>query len=95
MERHLPSSKLPLDPETRLDLTKKLLDSIRIPQTPPENFDPLQASDEALKLYGLPPRPNKTTQPRRFAKWERLMAQPFKFVSPTFEIVETSTKKIS
>jgi hypothetical protein len=76
------------DPKTRLDLTKKLLGGIRLPKSRPEDFDPRVASDEDLKLYGLPPRPDKATQPKQFAKWEDVMGRKLTFVSPTFKIVE-------
>jgi hypothetical protein len=74
--------------KSRLDLTKELLKGIRVPQSPPVGFDPLRATDDDLKLYGLPPRPDKTTHPLQSAKWEKVMKRPLTFVSPTFKIAE-------
>jgi Peptidase A4 family len=76
------------DFNSRLGLTKKLLEGVRIPQEPPEGFDPLQGTTEELEKHGLPPRPDKEKSPDLAAKWERLMSQPLKFVHPAFKIVE-------
>jgi hypothetical protein len=40
---------------------------------PPEGFDPITASDEELNYYGLPPHPDRNTEPERFAHWARAM----------------------
>ncbi len=39
---------------------------------PPEGFDPLTASDEALADYGFPPRPEQGSD--EYARWARAMA---------------------
>jgi hypothetical protein len=51
---------------------------------PPKSFNPLQATNEELISYGFPPRPNKST-PKLLAVWERTMARPMKFLTPTGE----------
>jgi hypothetical protein len=39
----------------------------------PRNFSPLTASDEELATYGFPPRPDKTIDADKYAKWARAM----------------------
>lgn len=51
---------------------------------PPPDFDPLR---EDPKQYGLPPLPNKDTQPELHAAWLRLFEPPHVFVPPA--ILET------
>ncbi|KAF3180532.1 hypothetical protein TWF225_001462 [Orbilia oligospora] len=74
-----------LSDEERAELTKKFLASIRVPQRPPPNFDPLRATAAELKTYGLPPRPKNT---KRLAEWEQQMSKQKSatFISnPTFK----------
>jgi len=40
--------------------------------TPPEGFDPITASDQELAAYGLPLRPDKTTDLADYRQWTRL-----------------------
>lgn len=54
---------------------------------PPTDFDPLQASDEALGGYGLPPRPPSDAEPEQFAFWARLLSGELKFVLPEFKVM--------
>ncbi|MBR0086954.1 MAG: hypothetical protein IJL98_04360 [Lachnospiraceae bacterium] len=49
---------------------------------PPKNFDPLTASDEDLKEYGFPERPN---DPEGLAFWESLYEPHPVFVDPEIE----------
>jgi len=51
---------------------------------PPPGIIPVEASDDVLRMYGFPPRPNKETCPRRYANWERLMSRPLTFVAPEY-----------
>jgi hypothetical protein len=51
---------------------------------PPEDFDPLRADAEELRRYGIPPRPDPGTEPRRFAFWTRMYSPPLRFVSAVF-----------
>jgi len=44
-------------------------------------FDALNASDDAVREYGLPPRP---TDPTLLAQWNRLLAEPVRLVEPSF-----------
>lgn len=56
------------DPATRRGLSKKLLQGARIPNAPPKDFKPLQGTNDELKSYSLPPKPDKKTHPGRYAK---------------------------
>jgi hypothetical protein len=84
-------SQKPLpDRETRLDVSKKLIAGARIPKAPPAGFNPLEASSDELKSYGLPSKPDATADPQRYAKWAKHLSKPLNFVAPTFKIVEDS-----
>ncbi|KAK6500924.1 hypothetical protein TWF506_003682 [Arthrobotrys conoides] len=80
-----PSSlKAPLSDEKRAGYTQKFLESIRVPQRPPSNFDPLRANTTELKTYGLPPRPKDT---KRLSEWEKQMSKykNVTFINPRFK----------
>jgi len=47
---------------------------------PPEGFNKLEASDEELAMYGLPPRPPDKTSPA-YKDWVRAMSVPFHMVN--------------
>jgi hypothetical protein len=46
---------------------------VRTFPSPSADFQPLKASDEALAMYGFPPRPDKQANPHGYAVWERAM----------------------
>jgi Peptidase A4 family len=48
----------------------------RRPELPPQDFNPLKASNETLTKYGFPPRPNRDTHPRQRAIWDRTIGLP-------------------
>lgn len=73
--------------QARVKLTEELLQGIRVPEPPPKNFCPLEASDPLLKKHGLPRRPNKDLYPQLYASWERLMSRPLTLIQPEFEII--------
>jgi hypothetical protein len=83
------------DPATRLDLTKKLIEATRIPKVPPAGFNPLEATSDELKLYGLPPKPDATADPERYAKWSKHLSKPLTFVAPTFKIIENDRSPLA
>jgi hypothetical protein len=76
------------DPATRLDLTKKVIAGAKIPQAAPAGFDPLKATPEELKSYGLPPKPDAKTDPQRYARWSKHLSKTLTFIAPTFKIIE-------
>jgi hypothetical protein len=41
--------------------------------TPPDGFDPVQASDRDLHAYGFPPRPNPFKSRRAYAHWAHMV----------------------
>jgi len=45
-------------------------------QAPPGGFDPINAADEELAVYGMPPRPGAQAQPEAYAKWAAAMSRP-------------------
>jgi hypothetical protein len=45
---------------------------------PPAGFDPLTASDNELKRYGFPPRPNAKRAPEAYKQWRKLVLVPRK-----------------
>jgi hypothetical protein len=55
---------------------------------PAEGFDPREASDEDLRYYGFPPRPNQAQEPDAYATWARAMAASKHRVVP--ELQQTS-----
>jgi hypothetical protein len=77
-----------LDHATRLDLTKKLIAGAKIPKAPPAGFNPLEATKEELKSYGLPPKPDATVDPERYKRWSKHLSQPLTFVPPVLKIIE-------
>ena len=52
--------------------------------TPPKEFDPLSATDGQLAQFGLPPRPNRDTEPELFRFWSRLLSKPFEALRAEF-----------
>ena len=46
---------------------------VRTFHTPPQGFNPLNASDSELASYGFPPRPSKDADPKNYDKWARAM----------------------
>jgi hypothetical protein len=51
---------------------------------PPAEFDPLSASNAQLERYGLPPRPNRETEPELFEVWTRLLSPPLQVIAAEF-----------
>ena len=52
--------------------------------TPPKDLDPLLATDAQLDRFGLPPRPNRETEPELFQFWTRLLGKPFEVIPAEF-----------
>ncbi len=46
------------------------------PQCPPDGFDPLRASDDELKDFSLPPKPDKSRFPVRYVFWRKMFTRP-------------------
>jgi Peptidase A4 family len=84
-----------MDYKSRFNLTKDLIGRLNLPKSPPEGFKPLEASDATLISHGLPPRPNKTTHPAHYSKWEKALGRSITYVAPTFKIMESDRIPLS
>lgn len=51
---------------------------------PPKDFDPITASDSALKLHGYPRRPDPKCEPKLRKLWERILARKPTLIEPGF-----------
>ncbi|MFE2958452.1 G1 family glutamic endopeptidase [Nocardia tengchongensis] len=56
-------------------------------EPPPAGFDPLRATEDELFVHGYPPRPSHGLHRQL---WEAAFRQDWTYVTPTFEIKETS-----
>jgi hypothetical protein len=81
-----------MDEETRNRFRKELVGQLVTCPAAPEGFDRLKASNKELLKYGFPPRPNKDALPTHHAKWERTMSRPLTYVTPEFEILDSTTR---
>ncbi len=54
---------------------------------PPENFDPMKATDEELRYYGLPQRP---TDPELYKHWVESVGNNKKYVEPVLKSIPIS-----
>jgi hypothetical protein len=52
---------------------------------PPQDFDPLTASDEDLAYHGFPPRPDEAASPQAFASWSKAMSASKTRITPKLE----------
>jgi hypothetical protein len=52
------------------------------PPMPLAGFDPVTASDQDLKFYGFPPRPDVTTNPSAYAHWHRMLSASKTRITP-------------
>ena len=55
---------------------------------PPPGFDPIQASDMELDMYGFPSRPDSQTQPEAYRVWIKAMRGSKKRIVPELRIKE-------
>lgn len=51
----------------------------------PDGFNPVEASDFELTLYGFPPRPDATLRPKDFATWSKAMLHSKTKVTPVLQ----------
>jgi len=80
-----------MDFESRIQITKNFISSLRIPTTPPTGFNPLQADHKTLIKHGLPLPPNKANYPKDYQKWAHLMTQALTFIPPQPHIIEDAS----
>jgi hypothetical protein len=62
--------------------------SVRTYEPPPEDFDPIAASDRQLLHHGLPRRPDAKQEPEWRAAWEKALARPTSWIVPEFQEVK-------
>jgi hypothetical protein len=58
---------------------EELMETTDLFPLPGPDFDPLAASDEEIKHYGLPEKPDKKLEPARYAFWYEMFSPPLKF----------------
>jgi hypothetical protein len=58
----------------------------RLFPTPPSDFRALKATNAQIARYGFPRRPDGRFHPRLRAQWERVMARPFRVITPELEV---------
>lgn len=56
----------------------------------PRGFNPLTATDEQLAAQRMPRRPDRQTEPRLLALWERSMTQTKMWIAPEFTEVKSN-----
>ena len=61
---------------------------VRLIPAPPKGFDPVPASDDDLRAYGYPARPDIERYPELHERWSKLVSRPMTFIQPQFEIME-------
>ena len=67
---------------------QEVLSHFRTFRTPPDDFNPLVASERELMVHNLPRRPNPETHPRLAAKWQRIAEQQrFRFITPELRVL--------
>ena len=66
------------------DLLEQVVARTTLFPLPPENFDPLTASKEELKHFGLPLEPDPDRQPALHAFWRRMYKPPLEFAPVKF-----------
>ena len=59
---------------------------VRLFQRPPEGFDPLQADDRELLVYGYPARPDEDRHPELHETWKRMVSRPLTIIEPQFAL---------
>lgn len=66
--------------------TRKAL-GVRSFKPPPESFDPVNASDRELLVYGYPGRPLSQRHPELYEHWKRLVSRPMSIIDPQFTVM--------
>jgi Peptidase A4 family len=54
----------------------------------PAGLDPTTINDDVLRKHGMPPRPDPDLQPQLLEQWNRIMAQPTRFIRAELAIDE-------
>ena len=59
---------------------------VRLFKKPPEGFDPLQAEDRELLVFGYPARPDKETHPELHEIWTGMGSRRLTMIEPQFAL---------
>jgi hypothetical protein len=59
---------------------------VRVFKRPPENFEPLDASDRELLVHGYPARPDLERHPELHEHWNRTVSRPVSIIDPQFAV---------
>ena len=59
---------------------------VRLFQRPPEGFNPLEAEDRELLVFGYPARPDKDRHPELHETWKRMVSRPLTIIEPQFAL---------
>lgn len=78
-------------PTLDLERLKKLVKDSTRSVLPPTGFHPLEASQEELKMFGFPKRPDPARQPAEYAFWQEMFAPALEFEAFDFEILPLFT----
>jgi hypothetical protein len=74
-------------PPIDLERLKKIVGDSTKSALPPATFRPLEASQEELKKFSFPKRPDPALQPAEYAFWQEMFASPLEFEVFDFEIL--------
>ncbi len=88
------SDEQELHPRFDVDALSKTVRTSITSTRPPEGFNPLTASQEDLKKFGFPVRPDRELQPTEYAFWQRMFAQSLAFEAFDFEILPPVVRQI-
>ena len=70
---------------------KKVITASTTSQLPPSGFRPLDASQDELKRFGFPRRPDSARQPAEYAFWREMFAPPVQYEAFDIEVLPRVT----
>jgi Peptidase A4 family len=79
--------------EIDVDTLRKIVGDSITSDLPPAGFDPLAASQEELKMFGFPKRPDPVLQPAEYAFWQEMFAPPVEFEAFDFNVLPVFTTR--
>jgi hypothetical protein len=74
------------NPDPLAEILAGIIDNTNFLPVPPKEFDPRRADPARLCEFGLPPKPDRLTQPEQYAFWWKMFSPPLHFVKPEFSI---------
>jgi hypothetical protein len=76
------------------DLLREINRTTRHFPVPPEEFDPLTAHPDDLKLYGFPPEPNQSADPDLYDFWNEMVSPPLSYPKGDFDYAPALAQNI-